>query len=98
MWRCASKSHRPSFGQSVWGMAFGWNAGSTQSYPAQLQDLLRREFLEANFELFNLGVAGYSSFHGLRQLKTRVLDLNPDVVIVALAMNEPHMAGADDKH
>jgi hypothetical protein len=27
-----------------------------------------------------------------------VLDLNPDVVIVALAMNEPHMAGADDKH
>jgi lysophospholipase L1-like esterase len=77
---------------------FGWNVGSTQSYPQQLQDLLRRDFPEANFEVFNLGVAGYSSFHGLRQLKTRVLDLNPDVVIVALAMNEPHMAGADDKH
>jgi hypothetical protein len=27
-----------------------------------------------------------------------VLDLNPDVVVVALAMNEPHMAGVDDKH
>jgi lysophospholipase L1-like esterase len=77
---------------------FGWNAGSTQSYPPQLQDLLRREFPEANFEVFNLGVAGYSSFHGLRQLKTTVLDLDPDVVIVALAMNEPHMAGADEKH
>jgi lysophospholipase L1-like esterase len=77
---------------------FGWNAGSTQSYPPQLQDLLQREFPEANFEVFNLGVAGYSSFHGLRQLNTRVLDLNPDVVVVALAMNEPHMAGVDDKH
>ena len=31
-------------------------------------------------------------------LETTVLDLNPDVVVVALAMNEPHMAGVDDKH
>jgi lysophospholipase L1-like esterase len=77
---------------------FGWNVGSTQSYPQQLQDLLRRDFPEANFEVFNLGVAGYSSIQGLRLLKTRVLDLNPDVVVVALAMNEPHMAGVDDKN
>ena len=77
---------------------FGWNVGSTQSYPRQLQYLLQREFPEANFEIFNLGVAGYSSFHGLRLLETTVLDLNPDVVVVALAMNEPRMAGVDDKH
>ena len=72
---------------------FGWNVGSTQSYPRQLQALLRREFPEANFEVFNLGVGGYSSFHGLRLLETRVLDLNPDVVVIGFAMNEPHMAG-----
>src|SRR4029450_9187452 len=77
---------------------FGWNVGSTQSYPQQLQDLLRREFPEANFEVFNLGVAGYSSIQGLRVLKTRVLDLNPDVVVVGFAMNVTHMAGVDDKH
>ena len=77
---------------------FGWNVGSTQSYPQQLQDLLRREFPEANFEVFNLGVAGYSSIQGLRLLKTRVLDLHPDVVVVGFAMNEPHMAGVDDKN
>jgi lysophospholipase L1-like esterase len=77
---------------------FGWNVGSTQSYPQRLQDLFRREFPEANFEVFNLGVGGYTSFHGLRLLKTRVLDLNPNVVVVAFAMNEPHMAGVDDKH
>jgi lysophospholipase L1-like esterase len=77
---------------------FGWNVGPTQSYPQQLQDLLRREFPEANFEVLNLGVAGYSSIHGLRLLKTRVLELNPDVLVVAFAMNEPHMAGVDDKN
>jgi lysophospholipase L1-like esterase len=76
---------------------FGWNVGTTQSYPQQLQDLLRREFPEANFEVLNLGVAGYSSLHGLRLLKTRVLDLNPDVVVVSFAMNEPRMAGVDGK-
>jgi lysophospholipase L1-like esterase len=76
---------------------FGWNVGTTQSYPRQLQDLLRREFPEANFEVLNLGVAGYSSLHGFRLLKTRVLDLNPDVVVVGFAMNEPRMAGVDGK-
>src|SRR5262249_6017870 len=35
---------------------------------------------------------------GLRLLKTRVLDLNPDVVVVGFAMNEPHMAGGGDKN
>ncbi len=69
-----------------------------RAYPQQLKALLRREFPEANFEVFNLGVAGYSSIQGLRLLKTRVLDLNPDVVVVGFAMNEPHMAGVDDKH
>jgi lysophospholipase L1-like esterase len=77
---------------------FGWNVGTTHSYPQQLQDLLRREFPEANFEVLNLGVAGYSSLHGLRLLETRVLDLNPDVVVVGFAMNEPRMAGVDGKH
>jgi hypothetical protein len=52
----------------------------------------------SEFRVFNLGVAGYSSIQGLRLLKTRVLDLNPDVVVVGFAMNEPHMAGVDDKH
>ena len=77
---------------------FGWSVGSTQSYPQKLQDMLRREFPETSFEVFNLGVAGYSSIQGLRLLKTKVLDLNPDVVVLGFAMNEPRMAGINDRH
>ena len=47
----------------------------------------------ANFEVFNLGMLGYASYHGLQLLKTRALDLNPDLVVLAFAMNEPKMAG-----
>jgi lysophospholipase L1-like esterase len=72
---------------------FGWNVGQNQAYPQTLKALLGREFPEANFEVFNLGVGGYSSINGLMLLKTRVLDLKPDVVVLGFAMNEPNMAG-----
>jgi lysophospholipase L1-like esterase len=72
---------------------FGWNVGQNQAYPQTLKALLGREFSEANFEVFNLGVGGYSSINGLMLLKTRVLDLKPDVVVLGFAMNEPIMAG-----
>jgi lysophospholipase L1-like esterase len=72
---------------------FGWNVGQNQAYPQTLKALLGREFSEANFEVFNLGVGGYASLNGLNLLKTRVLDLKPDVAIIGFAMNEPIMAG-----
>jgi len=62
-----------------------------------LKSLLSRDFSKANFEVFNLVVGGYSSLNGLKLLKTRALDLNPDLAIISFAMNEPRMAGLPDK-
>ena len=76
---------------------FGWNVGQNQAYPQMLKSLLSRDFSKANFEVFNLGVGGYSSLNGLKLLKTRALDLNPDLAIISFAMNEPRMAGLPDK-
>jgi lysophospholipase L1-like esterase len=76
---------------------FGWNVGQYQAYPQVLKALVGREFSEANFEIFNFGVGGYTSLNGLRLLKTIVLDLNPDVVVIGFAMNEPAMPGFRDK-
>ena len=77
---------------------FGWNVAQNQAYPQTLKTVLKREFPEANFEVFNLGVGGYSSINGLMLLKTRVLDLKPDVVVLGFAMNEPNMAGVHNKN
>jgi lysophospholipase L1-like esterase len=77
---------------------FGWNVAQNQAYPQTLKALLGREFSEANFEVFNLGVGGYTSLNGLNLLKTRVLDLKPDVAVIGVAMNEPNMAGIRNKN
>jgi lysophospholipase L1-like esterase len=72
---------------------FGANVGQNETYPEHLGALLRQEFPTAHFEVFNLGVLGYAAYNGLQLLKTRALDLNPDLVVLGFAMNEPNMAG-----
>jgi lysophospholipase L1-like esterase len=72
---------------------FGSNVGQDEAYPQRLRVLLRQEFPMANFEVFNLGMLGYAAYNGLQVLKTKALDLNPDLVVLAFAMNEPRMAG-----
>jgi len=45
----------------------------------------------------NFGVLGYSSFQGLQLMKTRVLDLHPDIVVIGFGMNDSEVAGYRDK-
>jgi lysophospholipase L1-like esterase len=93
------KSKRPSVFRIVClgdSWTFGWNVGQHQAYPQQLSTLLRREFLGANFEVFNLGVGGYSSYQGLELLKRKAIDLDPDLVVIGFAMNDARVAGFRD--
>jgi lysophospholipase L1-like esterase len=76
---------------------FGANVSLEDSYPRQLHRLLQREFPGAYFEVLNLGVLGYSSFQGLELLKKRALGLDPDLMILAFAMNDSSIAGYRDK-
>src|SRR5262249_13087394 len=54
-----------------------------------------REFPRGHFEVLNLGVMGFTVFGG-QKLMQRVLQLEPDIVVFAFAMNEPKMAGFTD--
>jgi lysophospholipase L1-like esterase len=72
---------------------FGANVGQDEAYPQRLSAQLRQEFPNAQFEVLNLGVLGYASYNGLKLLKTRALDLHPDMIVLSFAMNEPNMAG-----
>lgn len=71
---------------------FGANVGQGESYPVQLWETLSQAYPDQEVEVLNLGMLGYSSFHGVRLLP-RILDLQPDVVIIGFAMQEPNMAG-----
>lgn len=76
---------------------FGANVGQDDAYPQRLQALLRRAFPDADVEVLNLGVLGYSSFQGRELLRRRVLALDPDVVVIGFAMNDAKVAGFHDE-
>ena len=76
---------------------FGMNVGPEQAYPQRLRALLKAEFPRADFEVFNRGVLGYSSYQGLELMRRSLLDLNPDVVVIGFAMNDAKIVGYSDR-
>jgi lysophospholipase L1-like esterase len=76
---------------------FGANVDQNKAYPQRLQALLRAEFPDEEFEVFNLGVLAYSSYQGLRLLKRKALDLKPDMLLIGFGMNDASVAGYRDR-
>ena len=58
-----------------------------EAYPAQLQAELRRR-TPRNVRVVNAGASGWASLESLINLETRVLDLDPDLVIVYDNIND----------
>ncbi|HZR21964.1 MAG TPA: GDSL-type esterase/lipase family protein [Vicinamibacterales bacterium] len=77
---------------------FGMPVGQDQSYPARLATHLATHDAQSTsqYEVLNFGVLGYTSFQGLQLLKTRVLDLHPDIVAIGFGMNDSEVAGYRD--
>ncbi len=62
----------------------------TKSYPALLEKTLREDHGYENIEVINAGVGGYNSWESLINLEFRVLDLDPDLIIVYHGLNDAH--------
>lgn len=76
---------------------FGMNVSQDQAYPQRLSAALQQQFPRATFEVLNRGVLGYSSYQGAQLLRNRILDLDPDVVVIGYAMNDSKVVGYRDK-
>ncbi|MBF0278229.1 MAG: SGNH/GDSL hydrolase family protein [SAR324 cluster bacterium] len=63
---------------------------NSHTYPAQIERLLKNQYRCQKIRVINAGVKGYTSFENLINLMFRVLDLNPDLVIVYQATNDVH--------
>jgi lysophospholipase L1-like esterase len=59
-----------------------------QPYPLKLQRLIERRVGRDRVEVLNAGVPGYNSFHGVLLLRTRLRDLDPDLVTVRYGWND----------
>lgn len=61
-----------------------------KTFTAQLEKLLTEQYGYENVEVINAGVPGYNSWEILINLEFRVLDLNPDLVIIYEGTNDVH--------
>jgi len=61
-----------------------------KTFTAQLENLLTEEYGYQNVEVINAGVPGYNSWEILINLEFRVLDLDPDLVIIYENTNDVH--------
>jgi lysophospholipase L1-like esterase len=76
---------------------FGMNVNQDATYPSRLEALLKQQQPDADLDVMNFGVLGYSSFQGLQLFKQQVVDLHPDVVLIGFGMNDSEVAGYRDK-
>ncbi|MDH3283883.1 MAG: GDSL-type esterase/lipase family protein [Acidobacteriota bacterium] len=76
---------------------FGSNIGQDDPYPQQLEARLKSRFPGADVDVVNMGVAGYSSYQGLELVKTTVLGLDPDVVVISFGGVDGQLSGWRDR-
>ena len=75
-------------GSITFGMWESWpGINEIDGYPDTVRELLASNSLE-RVQIINAGVIGYNSSNGLRLFKTRVLDLEPDVITVKFGFND----------
>jgi lysophospholipase L1-like esterase len=74
-------------GSSTYDVRIEDNAAT---FTAQLQKLLKEDYGYQNVEVINAGVPGYNSWEILVNLEFRVLDLDPDLVIIYEGTNDVH--------
>jgi len=67
---------------------FGWGVSGEDTYPFQLEKLLREKYDAKNIEVINAGIIGYTSHQGLLLLNNQILKFNPDVITVSYLVND----------
>jgi len=60
------------------------------AYPAQLETVLRETYGRREVQVINAGVPGYTTWDSLLNFEFRVLELDPDLVIVYHSTNDVH--------
>jgi lysophospholipase L1-like esterase len=63
-------------------ISFGLSLTPNKAYPAQLEQILRSDYGYKNIEVVNAAVVGYDSWSNLVNLSFRVLNLQPNLILI----------------
>lgn len=61
-----------------------------KTYPSQLEVILQQQYGYHHVEVINAGIGGHNSWETLINLEFRVLDLEPDLIIIYHGTNDVH--------
>ena len=67
---------------------FGWSVADDETYPAQLERLLKEQHPGRNFQVLNLGGTGYTSLQGRELFLSSAAAYEPDLVVFAFGPND----------
>jgi hypothetical protein len=67
---------------------YGSGVGPDQTWPAQLERILRDEYGYSNVEVINTASTAYTTWNSLTNFAFRVVDLQPDLLIIYHATND----------
>ena len=74
-------------GSSAYDVAVNEN---DKTFASRLEKILRNTYEYQNVEVFNAAVGGYASWESLINLEFRVLDIDPDLVIIHPESDDVH--------
>jgi len=66
-----------------------------EPYPQQLERLAARRLGAGKVEVLNAGIAGYNSFQGVMLLRSKLRDLEPDLITVRYGWNDHFLSTVD---
>ncbi len=76
-------------------ITFGWLQKPEETYPKVLERLLNSRAGDSRiYEVYNMGVGGYNAAQELELIRTKVLPLNPDLIVIGYCTND-NMVGFD---
>lgn len=70
-------------------VTFGWRQKLEDTYPKIIEKKLNENYsLKMNFEVLNFGIGGYNAEQEAELIKTKVLNFNPDLIIIGFCPND----------
>jgi lysophospholipase L1-like esterase len=67
---------------------YGWQLDAADAYPQQLEGILQADYGYDDLRVVNAGVPSYTTWHTLVNFQFRVLELDPDVVMIYHGVND----------
>lgn len=70
---------------------FGYNVSGEDTYPNVLEEILNEQNGSTQFEVLNLGLAGYTTRQEAIVLKHKGLKWDPELIIIGYVLNDPEI-------